>query len=416
VVVRPAACEDVAAVLRFAADEGYPVTTRGAGHSQSGQGLGTGIVLDMTSLDRVVSIDPDDGAVEVEAGATWRRVVELTFGRGLLPRGLTHAVDPTVGGTLSVAGVGGETHRFGPQSDNVLSLEVATMRGEVVHCSLRENRALFDAVRSGLGQCGVIVRASYPLRACRRRMTIRVFAYTGVRRFIDDAVQMASSNTDGVWLSGAVGRDPFRPTRSLLLLRVGQETDADGPAPASLAVQADVELPLPHPTKGMWTQDGLPAHRMFHVFGGAPVPGSPVQVLNPWVEGMFSPDGAAAALDGLLARGPGLLAAGRVGVILVRRGEAPAPLFCVPEGDWVVGVGVFSTLPAAARTEACAMASELAIEMHRLGCKRYLSGYFSEEPTFDWSGHYADRWPDFRAAKAEHDPHGLLNSGFIRWQ
>ena len=223
---------------------------------------------------------------------------------------------------------------------------------------------------------------------------------------------MASSNTDGVWLSGAVGRDPFHPTRSLLLLRVGQETDADGPAPASLPVHADVELPLPHPTKGMWTQDGLPAHGMFHVFGGAPVPGSPVQVLNPWVEGMFSPDGAAAALDGLLARGPGLLAAGRVGVILVRRGEAPAPLFCVPEGDWVVGVGVFSTLPAAARTEACAMASELAIEMHRLGCKRYLSGYFSEEPTFDWSGHYADRWPDFRAAKAEHHRHTVfLNSG-----
>src|SRR5690606_11460395 len=167
-VLRPADDMDVVSALRIAAEHEFPITTRGAGHSQSGQGLGSGLVLDMARLDRVLSLRADDSLVEVQGGTSWRQVVDATWRHGLVPIGLTHALDTTVAGTLSVAGVGGESFRCGPQVDNVAYRDIATLEGRVLRCSLSEHRELLDLVRAGLGQCGVILRVGYPLRRCKR--------------------------------------------------------------------------------------------------------------------------------------------------------------------------------------------------------------------------------------------------------
>lgn len=50
------------------------------------------------------------------------------------------------------------------QVDNVIELEVVTGDGRLLRCSADANSALFDAVRGGLGQFGVITEARIPLR------------------------------------------------------------------------------------------------------------------------------------------------------------------------------------------------------------------------------------------------------------
>jgi cytokinin dehydrogenase len=65
----------------------------------------------------------------------------------------------TVGGTLSNAGVGGQTFRHGPQISSVLQLEVVTGKGEIVTCSASKQPELFFAVLGGLGQFGIITKA-----------------------------------------------------------------------------------------------------------------------------------------------------------------------------------------------------------------------------------------------------------------
>src|SRR5262245_59234494 len=106
IVLRPGSVEDIQEALRLAATSNLTVGVRGAGHSQSGQGLGAGLLLDMTSLNRVVHFDASERLIEVEAGILWRNLVDATFASGLLPQALTYALDTTVGGTLSVGGVG----------------------------------------------------------------------------------------------------------------------------------------------------------------------------------------------------------------------------------------------------------------------------------------------------------------------
>ena len=139
VVVCPASAEDVARVVKFAARNSLHVATRGGGHSQTGQSLSDQIVLDMTSLNQVTQ-RPED-AVTAQAGIKWRALVEHLAPQRLSPPVLTNNLDVTVGGTLSMGGLGVASWRHGTQADNCLELEVVTGTGEIVRCSAeRESR------------------------------------------------------------------------------------------------------------------------------------------------------------------------------------------------------------------------------------------------------------------------------------
>ncbi len=184
-VVRPAHASEVAAVLTFASDTGTPVALRGTGHSCFGQSLVEGgLVMDLSGLARV---HPGVGReVVADAGASWRRVTESALARGLTPRVLPDHLGLSVGGTLSVGGLGGASHRHGAQTDTVRELEVVTGAGEVVRCSAEQNRDLFDAVRAGSGRCGVITRATVSLGTAARSARRRKLYYRELDTFLAD--------------------------------------------------------------------------------------------------------------------------------------------------------------------------------------------------------------------------------------
>jgi FAD/FMN-containing dehydrogenase len=87
---------------------------------------------------------------------------------------LTDYLALSVGGTLSVGGIGGTSYRHGLQTDHVLELEVVTCDGAVRTCTPDHEAELFNAVLAGLGQHGVITRATLGL----------VPAQTMVRRYL----------------------------------------------------------------------------------------------------------------------------------------------------------------------------------------------------------------------------------------
>lgn len=166
-VVRPRDDADVIAALR----SGLPVVARGCGHTQGGQAQTDGLVLDMTDLRAIHEIADD--RIVVDAGITWREVVHATPGR--TPPVLTDYLGVTVGGTLSVGGIGGTSHRYGVQTDNVLALDVITHDGRLTHCSPTTEPDVFHAALAGYGQAGIIVRATLRLvpapAAVRRYVT-----------------------------------------------------------------------------------------------------------------------------------------------------------------------------------------------------------------------------------------------------
>ncbi len=413
-VLRPACVADIQAALRFAAARGLTVGIRGMGHSQSGQGLATGLLLDMTSLGGIVALDRSSRSIEVEAGISWRAVVDATFAQGLLPVALTYALDTTVGGTLSVGGIGSAAWSYGPQVDNVLYLDVVTADGELARCSLEHERELFDAVRAGLGQCGVIVRAGLGLRACATHIETRAFVYRDIDDLLRDAERLAAALDPQRLLAVRLGPDPLGQVGLMAVLFIGR----DFPSHAS---SGDENWPTLHhgfeaPSRRdpTWAPDGNPGHPFFRVYGTPHLAPSGSPQKHPWVDMLYSLSAAPAALATLAANPNRVLLQGAAQLIFVRRAPSPAPLLATPSRNLLMGLGMFSIFGADDAERAAAVMKGYAREMLACGGKRYLSGYFDLD-SIDWVEHYGEAWPTFCAAKSLYDPARRFESPLVRW-
>ena len=103
VLVRPTSTEDVVKVIQFANQYKIPVSTRGEAHTQTGQSLSEGIVLNLTSMNKVIQVDTNNKLVTVESGIIWRNLVEQLKSYKLIPPVLTNNLGVTIAGTLSMA-------------------------------------------------------------------------------------------------------------------------------------------------------------------------------------------------------------------------------------------------------------------------------------------------------------------------
>lgn len=155
-VVRPADADGVAAAVRAAASHGCVVLPRGGGLSYTGGysvPRGTAIVVDLSALNRVLRVAPDDLTLTVQAGATWRDIH-----RALVPHGLRLAFFGTFSGAAATVG-GGLSHgalffgsaRYGSAADQVLGLEVVLADGTRLRTGREAVRAAGQPLLRGYG-------------------------------------------------------------------------------------------------------------------------------------------------------------------------------------------------------------------------------------------------------------------------
>lgn len=132
-VFYPSSPQDIAAVIRFSYTNSAPlfVSPRGHGHSINGQtSCPDGMVIHMESLgqDRTdrINVSVANRYMDVGGEQLWINVLNAARIHGLGPNSWTDYLYLTVGGTLSVGGISGQTFQHGPQISNVLELDVIT--------------------------------------------------------------------------------------------------------------------------------------------------------------------------------------------------------------------------------------------------------------------------------------------------
>jgi glycolate oxidase subunit GlcD len=134
-VVLPGSAEELKQVLAWARREPAPYTLRGAGTGLSGGANAAegGLVIHLSRLKRILSIDPLNLVAEVEPG-----VVHAALNKALEPHGLFYPPDPssgfasTLGGNVAENAGGIRCFKYGVTANYVLGLEVMTPAGEVV--------------------------------------------------------------------------------------------------------------------------------------------------------------------------------------------------------------------------------------------------------------------------------------------
>ena len=410
-VVRPRSVDEVAEVVSEAVSAESKLTLRGVGHSAGGQSLPVdSVVVDLSEMNGVRPVDLERHTIHCEAGALLRDVVAATLQHGLLPCALTNLLDLTIGGLLSVGGIGPGSHRYGPLVANVEALEVVAGDGVLRRCSRTEARDLYDAVLGGLGRCGIIVSAELELRQVLSRVRTYYLLYDNLQRWMADQVVLA--HTDGVLsmegfcspsmqgLRGIGGRragfaEWFFP------LQVSFEFHDDGP-------QLPREL---SPYRVLHVEDDEIAHypsrhdmrfEMVRRLGAWERP-------HPYIGALIGPEALVEILPQVLNTLP--LGEGHRGIFFMKTENAP-PLMALPESlDEVAFLGVMypQVLPQFLDDTVAALqrAGNLLAEA---GGKRYVADWLGAMDGKGWRDHFGPRYEWWVESKQTFDPHGVFCS------
>ena len=171
VVVYPETTEEVAAVLEAATEREIPVTPYAAGTSLEGNPVPAhgGISMNLTRMDSVLDVRPDDFQLDVEPGVMGPTIEEVAGEHGLFFPPLPSSGDiSTIGGMIANGASGMQTVKYGEVADWVLELEVVLADGSVIKTGSKAPKTsagynLRDLFVGSEGTLGVVTRATLEL-------------------------------------------------------------------------------------------------------------------------------------------------------------------------------------------------------------------------------------------------------------
>lgn len=161
-VVRCAGVADVLRAVEFARSEELQVAVRSGSHSIPGfSTCDGGLVIDLSPM-KGVQIDPDAQTARAQPGLTWAEFDHETQAFGLAVTGGLVSSTGLAGFTLG-GGIGWLVRKHGLTCDNLISADVVTADGRLVHASADENAELFWGLRGGGGNFGIVTSLEYKL-------------------------------------------------------------------------------------------------------------------------------------------------------------------------------------------------------------------------------------------------------------
>ncbi len=417
IVIRPQDSSDVAQAIKYAAQKGLTISSRGAGRSLSGQSLNQGgILLDMRNLNQIDDFRPDELWFQADPGVTWKQVIDTAIPDGVIPPVLTNNFEVTLGGTLCAAGLGLSSFRYGSQADNCLALEVVTGTGDILWCTPEDNSELFYHVLCGYGQFGIITKVKNRLRKYRPYTRSYFLCYDDLDKLLDDAGGLvAQGRIDGLvslfspCLQGMSRKESqmkpliqwfYRMQITVEFDAVNQVNDAE--------LLADLNF-----YRHIHTED-LTFEQFIQPLGQVP---HPVNTANTWIDLLLPGSSAREFIDIALERIPNFLDFRTlpIGSFCLNSRHHKLPMFPLPDDELIIGLGMYPSIPQT-QVEVVLQQLNLLTDLgFQMGGKRYMATW-AEFDLPQWRSQFGDYWLTVNEIKRKYDPLGILNPGFFKYE
>ncbi|MFC6880136.1 MULTISPECIES: FAD-binding protein [Actinomadura] len=406
-VLEPGDVSDIMLMMKYCRTHGVQVAARGQGHATFGQGqVAGGLIVDMSPLN---AVEVRGDTAVVEAGALWSGLAQATLARGLTPPVFTDYLELSVGGTLAVGGIGGQTHHHGAQVDGVVELEVVTGDAALRRCSARLRPDLFRAVLAGRGQCGIIAKATVRLLPAPAKVRHYLLSYPSVAALTADQRRVVD---DGrfAYVEGELGlpTDSAGWTHQLEAVAF-----FDGPTPPDDATLLG----------GLSDEPGKRQINDMSYFEFLNRLATGVAYLkstgewyrpHPWWN-MFLPASRTDAFVEAAIKDLTETEVGASGVVLLYpfpRARLQLPLLRLPDEETVFLFTLLRTASAGAESPQAMVEANrsLYLRARAVGGYQYPVGSIPTTPE-EWRTHYGPAWAAFKTARERFDPDAILTPG-----
>ncbi|GAA1482442.1 FAD-binding oxidoreductase [Gordonia sinesedis] len=184
--------------------------------------------LDVSGLNRVISVDPEAMTADVAGMCTYEHLVAATLPYGLAPLVVPQLKTITLGGAVTGLGIESTSFRNGLPHESVLEIDVLTGDGEIVTATpTNEYSDLFFGFPNSYGTLGYSVRLRIELERVEPYVELRHVRFTDLdtlQSTMDTIVTDRMYQGERVdYLDGVV----FSADEAYLTL--GRQTDESGP-------------------------------------------------------------------------------------------------------------------------------------------------------------------------------------------